>query len=71
MEERIQHDMPRGRQGGRRVEAQLDHVVGSKISATYDRSHRIELRRGLMEWYEETLIAVRDGATVVAMRATK
>lgn len=47
------------------VESQLDHVVGNKISAAYDRAKRLQLRRELMTWYETTLIAARDGATVV------
>ncbi|HEX8013138.1 MAG TPA: integrase arm-type DNA-binding domain-containing protein [Casimicrobiaceae bacterium] len=47
------------------VEAQLDHQVGSKVSAAYDRAARLELRRSLLEWYEATLIAARDGAKVV------
>ncbi len=49
------------------VEAQLDHVVGSKIAAAYDRAKRLELRRELMRWYEGQLIAARDGAAVVAI----
>jgi len=53
------------------IEAQLDHVVGTKIASVYDRAQRLALRRDLMEWYEETLIAARDGATVVPMRAKK
>jgi integrase len=47
------------------VEAQLDHVVGNKIAASYDRAQRLELRRALMTWYEGALIAARDGARVV------
>lgn len=54
---------------GEVIEAQLDHVVGSKIQSAYDRAQRLELRRELMAWYEKTLIAARDGATVVPMRA--
>jgi integrase len=46
------------------IEAQLDHVVGNKVSAAYDRAHRLDLRRTLMQWYEESLLAARDGATV-------
>ena len=47
------------------IEAQLDHVVGNKIAAAYDRAKRLDLRRKLMTWYEATLIAARDGATVI------
>ena len=49
------------------VEAQLDHVVGNKIAAAYDRALRLELRRTLLAWYESTLIATRDGARVVVI----
>lgn len=55
-------------QNGDVVEAQLDHVVGTKVAAAYDRAKRLELRRELMRWYEGQLIAARDGATVVALR---
>jgi integrase len=50
------------------VEAQLDHVVGSKVQAAYDRAHRLDLRRELMQWYEGQLLAARDGADVVPIR---
>ncbi len=50
------------------VESQLDHVVGNTIASAYDRAARLELRRELMAWYESTLIAARDGATVLSMR---
>jgi len=50
------------------IEAQLDHVVGNKVASAYDRANRIELRRQLMTWYEEKLIAARDGAAVIEMR---
>jgi integrase len=49
------------------IEAQLDHVIGSKVASAYDRAKRLELRRPLMEWYERTLIAARDGAEVVSI----
>jgi len=52
------------------VESQLDHVVGNKVASAYDRAKRLELRRELMGWYEATLIAARDGATVTPI-ATK
>jgi integrase len=56
---------------GDAVEAQLDHVVGNKIAAAYDRAARLELRRALLAWYESTLIAARDGAEVLPMRKKK
>ena len=47
------------------IEAQLDHKVGQdKVASIYDRAKRLELRRKLMAWYEQTLIAARDGAQV-------
>lgn len=49
------------------VESQLDHVVGNKIAAAYDRAKRLALRRELLTWYEAKLIAARDGAAVVAI----
>ena len=53
------------------VEAQLDHVVGTKVASAYDRAKRLELRRELMAWYEATLIAARDGAAVVPIKKRK
>jgi integrase len=50
------------------VESQLDHVVGNRVEAAYDRAHRFELRRPLMQWYENELIAARDGAQVVSLK---
>jgi hypothetical protein len=50
------------------IEAQLDHVVGNKIAAAYDRAKRFELRRSLMRWYEGQLLAVRDGADVMELK---
>lgn len=49
------------------VEAQLDHVIGNKVTAAYDRAQRLDLRRELMRWHEGQLIAARDGADVVAL----
>jgi integrase len=49
------------------VEAQLDHVVGNKVAAAYDRAKRLALRHKLMQWYESELIAARDGAEVVPL----
>ena len=51
------------------VEAQLDHVVGTKVASAYDRAKRLELRRRLMQWYESELIAARDGAQIVRLSA--
>jgi integrase len=42
------------------IEAQLDHVVGNKIAAAYDRAQRLDLRRTLLAWYEAQLLAARD-----------
>jgi integrase len=56
---------------GDSVESQLDHVVGDKVAAAYDRAKRLELRRELMTWYERTLIAARDGAAVVKIGRQK
>jgi integrase len=53
---------------GDAIEAQLDHVVGNKVSSAYDRARRVELRRPLMTWYEGALVAARDGAAVLPMR---
>lgn len=56
---------------GDSIESQLDHVVGDKVAAAYDRAKRLELRRELMTWYERTLIAARDGAAVVKIGRQK
>ena len=53
------------------VEAQLDHVIGGKVAASYDRADRLAVRRELIAWYERELIAARDGATVLALRRGK
>lgn len=49
------------------VEAQLDHVTGTRVKAAYDRAKRIERRADLMAWHEDSLIAARDGATVLEL----
>lgn len=54
---------------GEVIEAQLDHVVGTKIESAYDRAARLELRRELMRWYEGKLIAARDGAQVIPLHS--
>lgn len=46
-------------------ELQLDHLIGSSIKQSYDRSQRLELRRELMQWHEDALTAARDGAAVL------
>jgi integrase len=43
------------------VEAQLDHIVGKAVASAYDRAKRLTLRRELMIWYEQRLLAARDG----------
>lgn len=50
------------------IEAQLDHVIGTKVVAAYDRAKRFKLRAEIMRWYEWQLIAARDGAQVVRLR---
>jgi integrase len=50
------------------VEAQLDHLTGSKIKVAYDRGKRLDRRADLMAWHEEALIAARDGAKVLPLR---
>ena len=50
------------------VEAQLDHVVGSKVAQAYDRADRLDLRRELIAWFEERLILARDGAPVIPLK---
>ncbi len=56
---------------GEVIEAQLDHVVGTKVESAYDRAARLELRRELMSWYEGKLIAARDGAEVITLTKGK
>jgi integrase len=53
------------------VEAQLDHVSGSKVKAAYDRAKRLQRRADLMAWHEQALIAARDGAKVLSMTKHK
>ena len=50
------------------IEAQLDHSIGTKQAAAYDRAKRLEIRRELMTWYEGQLLTARDGAMVVPLR---
>jgi len=47
---------------GDQIEGQLDHAVGNKVSAAYDRAKRVALRAKLMAWYEKELLAARDRA---------
>lgn len=49
------------------VEVQLDHATGTTTQTSYDRAKRIERRQELVTWHETTLIAARDGATVLPM----
>ena len=55
-----------GKDGGA-IESQLDHNVGNKVQAAYDRLQRLGLRRELATWHESMLIAARDGAQVVTI----
>lgn len=60
-----------GRDAGKNadaVEAQLDHLIGTKQAAAYDRAKRLDIRRELMTWHERQLLAARDGAQVVPLR---
>ena len=50
------------------IEAQLDHMIGTKQAAAYDRAKRLDIRRELMTWYEGQLLTARDGAKVMALR---
>ena len=50
------------------VEAQLDHMIGTKQAAAYDRAKRLDIRRALMTWHERQLLAARDGANIVPLR---
>ncbi len=51
------------------IEAQLDHQIGSKVQAAYDRAMRLDLRRELMSWHESQLIAARDGAVILPFKS--
>jgi len=42
------------------VEAQLDHVLGSRAEAAYDRSQLLDARRELLTWWESELLGARD-----------
>lgn len=53
------------------IEAQLDHVVGNKVQAAYDRAKRLELRRELVAWYERELNSARDGANVLRLPVSR
>jgi integrase len=53
------------------VEAQLDHVVGTKVKAAYDHARRLHRRTELMAWHEQSLIAARDGAQVTVLPARR
>ncbi len=53
------------------VDAQLDHVVGTKVQAAYDRARRLERRSELMAWHEQGLIAARDGAQMTVLPARR
>jgi integrase len=51
------------------VEAQLDHATGSTTETSYDRAKRLERRREIVAWHEAGLIAARNGATVLPIKA--
>jgi integrase len=50
------------------VEAQLDHVTGGKVKASYDRAKRLQRRADLMAWHESALLSARDGAKVIDLK---
>jgi integrase len=50
------------------VEAQLDHLTGTKIEVAYDRAKRLDRRADLMKWHEDALVAARDGANVIDLK---
>jgi integrase len=50
------------------VETQLDHGIGTKVKAAYDRAKRLSRRADLMARHEVALIAARDGAAVVPIK---
>jgi len=52
------------------VEAQLDHVVGNRVAAAYDRAKRLELRRDLMKWYESKLLELQVGVAATRRKRT-
>lgn len=51
------------------VEAQLDHSTGNATETSDDRAKRLERRRDLVAWHEEGLVAARDGAEVLTLKA--
>ncbi len=53
------------------VEAQLDHNTGTQVQTAYDRAERLELRRELMKWHEQALVAARDGAKVLPIHPAR
>ena len=50
------------------IEAQLDHGTGAKTKAAYDHAKRLDRRVPLLAWHEQSLVAARDGATVVPIK---
>jgi integrase len=53
------------------VEAQLDHITGNATETSYDRAKRLDRRRDLLAWHEDSLLAARDGADVRPIRERK
>jgi integrase len=51
------------------VEAHLDHVTGNATETSYDRAKRVERRREIIAWHEASIIAARDGARIVSLKA--
>lgn len=50
------------------IELQLAHAQRSQVAAAYNRSARLEERRGMMQAWADYLDSLRDGANVVALR---
>jgi integrase len=49
------------------IEKQLDHAVGNEVQQAYDRADRLDIRREIVNAHEQTLIAARDGATIISI----
>jgi integrase len=52
------------------IEAQLAHVEGNKVRAAYNAAQWMNERRGIMQWWADTLDSLRhENGNVVALRA--
>jgi integrase len=50
------------------AKSSLDHGIGNKTDQSYDDAKRIDRRREFVKWYEDSLIAARDGAAVTSIQ---